>query len=69
MFGKVDTDNSGKIDRTEFCIAVREGRGGELSFTVLMSKMDSQLEGLERLFEEYKRKLESVKKQAFRHSN
>merc|ERR1712146_460292 len=64
MFGKVDTDNSGKVDRHEFCTAIREGRGGELSLTVLMSKMDGQLEGLEEIFEDYKRKLESARKQA-----
>ena len=63
-FAKVDADSSGFVDRVEFANAVKGSRMAELSLNVLVSQMDGKLEGLEDIFADYKRKLESAKKQA-----
>jgi Ca2+-binding EF-hand superfamily protein len=64
MFKKVDVDGSGYVDRVEFSNAVKSSRMAELSLNVLISQMDGKLDGLGDIFGDYKRKLESAKKQA-----
>ena len=63
-FAKVDADGSGIVELPEFKSAIMDSRAAELSLTVLMSKMDGQLEGLEGIFEEYKAKLDKSRKEA-----
>merc|ERR1712118_535388 len=45
-FSTVDTDGSGKIDIGEFSKAIKGSRAAELSLTVLLTKMDGELEGM-----------------------
>ena len=63
-FDGVDTDKSGKIDRREFTWAISSARLPELSMNVIMEQMGGQLEGLEDIFSDYKRKLEESRKAA-----
>ena len=63
-FTDVDTDNSGKVERLEFMKAIKGSRMAELSLSVLMTQMDGQLEGLEDIFNDFKRKKEEAEKQA-----
>ena len=60
-FDDVDTDKSGKIDLSEFKRAIMNSRAAELSLSVILTQMDGELEGLEHIFAEYKRKLEESK--------
>merc|ERR1712156_125047 len=43
-FSSVDKDNSGVVDRLEFCEAVKGSRMAELSLSVLLTQMDGHLE-------------------------
>merc|ERR1712079_861252 len=63
-FRSVDVDNSGIVERREFVDAIKGARMAELSLSVLMTQMDGQLEGLEDIFLEYKRKQEEARLQA-----
>ena len=63
-FGKVDVDASGVVDRYEFAAAVKDSRLAELSLTVLMTQMDGKLEGMEKFFGDYKKRLEESKQAA-----
>jgi Ca2+-binding EF-hand superfamily protein len=63
-FTNVDVDNSGIVERREFVDAIKGARMAELSLSVLMTQMDGQLEGLEDIFTDYKRKQEESRLQA-----
>ena len=63
-FKGVDVDNSGIVERREFVDAIKGARMAELSLSVLMTQMDGQLEGLEDIFSDYKRKQEEARLQA-----
>jgi Ca2+-binding EF-hand superfamily protein len=64
MFAKVDADGSGFVDRTEFTNAIKDSRMAELSLDLIVSKMDGEIAGLDDIFADYKRKLESANKQS-----
>merc|ERR1719204_1459240 len=68
-FRSVDVDYSGVIDRREFQEAIRNSRTAELSLSVIMTKMDGHLEGLEGFFKSYKDRLEKSKQDALMKMN
>ena len=57
-FYQVDSNNSGRIDIDEFVNAVKNNRAAELSMSLIFEQMDGELEGLEGIFDEYKKKQE-----------
>ena len=61
-FAKVDADSSGYVDMQEFMSAIKDSRSTELSMSVIIGKMDGQLEGMEDVFGDYKRKLQAAQK-------
>merc|ERR1711953_1157074 len=58
-FQSVDSDGSGKVYRVEFKNAIKDSRVEELGMSVILSQMDGHLEGMEKIFADYKKKLEA----------
>merc|ERR1711879_307184 len=68
-FRSVDVDYSGVIDRREFQEAIRGSRTAELSLSVILTKMDGHLDGLEGFFNSYKNRLDKSKQEALSKMN